>query len=415
MSGAVAASLITPCRKRFAEGTGRIASPAETFARVWPLAARMGITRVGDITGLDRIGIPVAFAVRPMSRSVSVTQGKGLDRDQARVSALMEAVEGLHGEGLAPRCRRFSYDALSRRAMVIEPMGLAGNGNVFDPRTEIDWIEGHDLLRDAACWVPAEVVHLDHTIAPRSEAGCFLSGSNGLGAGNCLAEALSAALFEVIERDAVAVWNARTLNARVASAVDPDSVDDSACRALIGCFATAGVRLRIWHLGSDTEVPAFMCDIGSEELGLVPMLRRFRGAGCHPDRRIALARALTEAAQTRLTYIAGSRDDLREADYAPQPDAVLAEALLDVLMARAARVPFETIPDYRSDDVVADLAWGLARLRRIGVAHVVAVDLTRPEFAIPVVRIVAPGLEGDTRHPEYVAGPRARRAAAAEA
>ena len=31
-----------------------------------------------DATGLDRIGIPIAQAVRPLGRSWSVSQGKGL-------------------------------------------------------------------------------------------------------------------------------------------------------------------------------------------------------------------------------------------------------------------------------------------------------------------------------------------------
>jgi ribosomal protein S12 methylthiotransferase accessory factor len=58
-----------------------------------------------------------------------------------------------------------------------------------------------------------------------------------------------------------------------------------------------------------------------------------------------------------------------------------------------------------------DLQWELEQLRSAGIARVIAVDLTRPEFGIPVVRMVIPGLEGDIRHPHYVAGARARRAA----
>jgi len=34
------------------------------------------------------------------------------------------------------------------------------------------------------------------------------------------------------------------------------------------------------------------------------------GHGCHPCRAVALSRALTEAAQSRLTMISGSRDDV---------------------------------------------------------------------------------------------------------
>src|SRR4051812_32950415 len=88
--------------KAFRQGTHRAASPAETLARVRTLMAQMGITRLGNVTGLDRIGIPVAVAVRPNSRSVSVSQGKGLDWEQAMASALMEACEGFHAEEIGP-------------------------------------------------------------------------------------------------------------------------------------------------------------------------------------------------------------------------------------------------------------------------------------------------------------------------
>ena len=56
-----------------------------------------------------------------------------------------------------------------------------------------------------------------------------------------------------------------------------------------------------------------------------------------------------------------------------------------------------------------DLRWELERLRAIGIDRVVAVDLTRPEFGIPVVKLVIPGLEWDCNQPNYSAGARARQ------
>src|SRR6516165_3783534 len=106
--------------KRFRRGTHRLATPSETLARVRPLTARMGITRLGNITGLDRIGIPVAVAVRPNSRSVSVSQGKGLDLAQAVASALMEAIEGFHAEEVGEG-RHASYRALAANCNVVDP------------------------------------------------------------------------------------------------------------------------------------------------------------------------------------------------------------------------------------------------------------------------------------------------------
>src|SRR5436305_300732 len=139
-----------PLPKRFWQGTHRTASPAETLARVRPHAARMGITRLGNITGLDRIGVPVAVAVRPNSRSVSVSQGKGLDLPQAMASALMEACEGFHAEQIGP-VSLARYEEFAAAATVVEPATLCSTGRPFDPAAAIAWIEGCDLLRDEPC------------------------------------------------------------------------------------------------------------------------------------------------------------------------------------------------------------------------------------------------------------------------
>src|SRR5258706_9901562 len=142
-----------PLAKRFWQGTHRMADPSETLARVGRLAARMGITRLGNITGLDRIGIPVAVAVRQNSRWVSVAQGKGLELPQAMASALMEACEGFHAEEIGPT-RRAAYRDLAPRVTVVETATLCPGSRPFDSAAAIDWIEGHDLLRGAPCWIP---------------------------------------------------------------------------------------------------------------------------------------------------------------------------------------------------------------------------------------------------------------------
>jgi ribosomal protein S12 methylthiotransferase accessory factor YcaO len=84
--------------------------------------------------------------------------------------------------------------------------------------------------------------------------------------------------------------------------------------------------------------------------------------------------------------------------------------LLDVLQQAGGSHTFQDIPSFSDDDLVQDLHWLLERLRSAGIARVIAVDLTRPDVALPVVRVVIPGLEGDPRHPDYIPGLRARRA-----
>jgi ribosomal protein S12 methylthiotransferase accessory factor len=390
--------------KAFRQGTHRTLNPAETLARVHPYMARMGITRLGNITGLDRIGIPVAVAVRPNSRSVSVSQGKGLELAQAMASALMEACEGFHAEEIGPR-RRASCRDLAASDIVVDPASLCAGTRPFDPDAPISWVQGFDLLRRETCWLPAEIVHTDYTQQPD---GYFLAGSNGLASGNHLIEAINAALYELVERDAVACWIAKPLQMRVRCLLDLASVDDPDCRALLDKYEAARIAVRVWDVTTDIGIAAFLCEIRDRTAGDPTQLRRFHGSGCHADRAVALARALTEAAQTRLTYIAGIRDDLAPAEYEEPAGSEVMDALMDALARESTPVSLRDLPNFRADDLNQDLRWALNRFAAIGIERVIAMDLTRPDFEIPVVRLVIPGLEWDPRHPNYRPGPRAQ-------
>src|SRR5918994_7932914 len=85
-------------RKRLFAGSHRTRVPVETLEQLLPIKHRFGITRVANVTGLDRIGLPVVLATRPNSRSVAVSQGKGTSLEAAKASAVMEAIELWHAE-----------------------------------------------------------------------------------------------------------------------------------------------------------------------------------------------------------------------------------------------------------------------------------------------------------------------------
>jgi ribosomal protein S12 methylthiotransferase accessory factor len=130
--------------------------------------------------------------------------------------------------------------------------------------------------------------------------------------------------------------------------------------------------------------------------------------GCHPTRTVALVRALTEAAQSRLTVIVGSRDDLFRRDYlrSSSPDVLgLHREILDRAGPRRA---FRDVPTFDGDTVRADVSHQIERVRAAGLDQVVVVDLTRPEFQVPVARVVVPGLEPPSHVPGYQPGRRAR-------
>ena len=119
---------------------------------------------------------------------------------------------------------------------------------------------------------------------------------------------------------------------------------------------------------------------------------------------------MTEAAQIRLTYISGNRDDLPSSDYEESQHEKIGAALLDAVSQDSEPRAFCHIPNFDADDLALDLNWELQRLQSVGIKRVIAIDLTRSHIGIPVVRIVTPGLEWDCTHPDYIPGARARRA-----
>ena len=123
-----------------------------------------------------------------------------------------------------------AYRDFARSATVVDPATLCAGVRQFDATAAISWIEGYDLLRQEPCWVPAEIVHTDYTL-PKPD-GYFLAGSNGLASGNHLVEAINAALYELVERDAVALWIAQPLRRRArALSTSPRSTTPIAARS----------------------------------------------------------------------------------------------------------------------------------------------------------------------------------------
>ena len=382
--------------KVYLDGTHRTVEPARTLERLLPLLPRLGVTRVGVVTGLDVIGIPVVMVCRPNGRSLSVSQGKGVDLTAAKVSGIMEALEAWHAERVLLPLRLATYRELRELARVVDVEALPRpSWSRFHPDLSILWIEGTDVVGGERLWVPYECVHLDFRSPGPQGAGCFLANGTGLAAGNTLLEAVSHGLCETVERDAFALWDELGAPERAARRVDLDTVDDRGCRLLLDACERAGVGVVAWDLTTDVGLPVFSVTIVDRRADALRRLPAAIGGGCHPDRAVALSRALTEAAQSRLTLIAGSRDDCPPAYYRRIRDAEAIGAHLAVLAAGGRR-SFADVAHVPAASVDADVAHELDRLRAAGIEQAILVDLTRPDAGVPVVRMVVPGLEGWT-------------------
>lgn len=386
----------------YSDGTTRTRTPAQTLAILEPLISRFGVTRLANVTGLDRIGIPVYQAIRPNARSLSVSQGKGGDVTAAKVSALMESLECYHAEHACCSVRLESHRALTRHARVADPTRLPlSRASKFHPDATLPWTEGQDLVRDEPVFVPFEIIHANATVPRVPGSGAFMQNTSGLASGNHMTEAALHGICELIERDAETLWRLGGDRTLAKTRVALDSVSSGPACRLIEQYRVAGIEVMIWDITSDVRVPCFLVVIFDPESDaeLNPCVAA-RGLGCHPDRGIALCRALTEAAQSRLTSIAGSRDDIVFGRHRAFHSAESIEYHRRLMDARAVRA-FDTAPHFLGATLDDDLGHVLDCLAECDMNQAIVVNLSSPDLDLAFARSVVPGLEGSIDSPSY--------------
>ena len=230
--------------KAYCLGSHRAVTPAETLSRYIHLLPAMGITRIANVTGLDRVGVPVVMVHRPNARSVAVQQGKGITLEDAKVSGMMEAIERFHGEYPILPVMLNAYEELRYTHNLIEPEALPGiRGSLFHRLLELPWVEGVDIQNDESIWLPLELVAYRPTVPAPPGFGCFRSETTGLAAGNNIIEATVHGLSEVIERDARTLWRFRSPEDRRDTRLDCETVDDPECVSVLDAIGRAGLAI----------------------------------------------------------------------------------------------------------------------------------------------------------------------------
>lgn len=355
--------------------------------------AAVPVTRLADLTPLDRLGLPVWSAATPLARDLTTHMGKGIDAVAARVSALMEAVERVSAERTAAPLHRASRRELDRSGVATLDPELCDlpPDTTFAPDATFSWIEGECLGSGETVLLP-----LDLALTPPGEGILRHVDTNGLAAGNSRLEAIVHALAEVIERDALSqeLFAELCLDADDLPPqrlrIDPRTLPTPA-GAIVERVLAAGIDVVVDWLVSDIAVPTFralMIDHAfPTQKGPVP--HAFSGHGTAPDAGLAVVRALTEAVQSRLAVIQGARDAFNVApgtEGAARPFAWLRDFTAQPLL------PFDAVPSSPSSDLGADRDLLLARLGGAGLERVIVVDLERPDLGIPVVRVRVPGL-----------------------
>lgn len=287
-----------------------------TRADLEPALACFGITRVADLTDLDVIGIPVCSAVRPASRSLSVSSGKGMTFDAAWISAVMESCE-----------QALAEDASALTAIIDTQIGLARRGlrsvplerqsrcaaGHLPPDKELAWVRGLSWLTGEPVYAPYELIGMDMATLSPWNTRDFRISSTGLASGGDFASAFAHALGELIEDDAL--FGAMLAPAgRKASDIELAAGEDHDLLRAMSRIAATGIEARFSVVGYDSALPVVMAALLPQQDGSRERIY-FSGYSCRPRLEDAALAALLEAVQCRVLFISGARDDLFEGEY----------------------------------------------------------------------------------------------------
>ncbi|WP_374311029.1 YcaO-like family protein [Dongia sp.] len=353
---------------------------------------RLGITRVGDITGLDTIGLPVWFATRPNSRALSVSQGKGITEAKARLSAVMEAAETAIAERpedlglLFGTCQELR--ARGRYLLPFERIMRCTSGRI-DPARERAWVQGQALRSGRAILAPYELIGLDMRTKAPWDHDAFKMSSIGLAAADNAARAALHALLEVVEHDATATLDLFGLGTGNVHGLACETGGDPDLDAALTKVAAAGFTPHFFDLTGTVALPVVACFLTRQVMSSAGAGDKLTaGFACRPDAHQAALAALLECVQSRATDIAGARDDITDADYraslARLPTAMTSRRRLSEMRGHRAAATFTTIgqmSEHVSDTVLA-----------AGADDIYCFPLSHDVPNLHVARVLVPGL-----------------------
>ena len=376
------------------KGTHRVIAPRKTIEINEDKLKTAGITRIADITDLDRIGLPIYTAIRPTAEEggVSIYGGKGISKDHAKASAMMEGFERYSAERQSSdETVNAKISEISEYGKYIEPKSLnlpkeLERKGIDD--LSLEWSISHDLISGNDYYVATNAIF--HPYNPKDNADrLFKSNTNGLASGNILEEAILHGMLEVIERDA---WSIFELTHKNYAQIDLDSIESELINDVIGKFESEGIKIKLMDFTADVKIPTIAAsadDTVTKDAGLLTL-----GMGTHLDPEVAILRALTEVAQSRATQINGAREDTVRADFAREAGYERMKRINKFYFKEEEdKIPLSDIENKSTTSITKDIEIVKGELMANDIEKILYVDLTRPELDVSVVRVIIPEME----------------------
>ena len=395
----------------------RSSLPADALVSVFP------------ITSLDRLVVPVVQAVAiPPSGDAVIGYGFGSEPIAAEVGALGELCEEIHAGAHVASCPSWteSFAGLQRQArLAVDPLTLClPAGSDYSPDLPLPWITARRYPSGDETLVPREWVAAYASQLP-DRPRLITPITNGLGAGLDLEHAIAHGVLELLQRDGN-VLSYRALDQGVVVRLDDGVPPDVA--ALVARLRADGIDLKVKLAATDFGM-ANLYVVGDDSRPAMPIQLTACGEAPHPDRDVALRKAVLEFAGSRARkaathgpiealarvfppdyftrQLAVAEDELAHeetravrsmADWTRRDAPALRALLADSVFSASREIAYSslpTAPGFATLTSVARLKALSDRLASEGL-EILYVDCSPANSPVRVVKVIVPGLESET-------------------
>lgn len=395
------------------------------------------------LAGMDRLGVPFWLLTHyAETGATNAGSGFGATDAEALIGAfgeLTEVTEAHRALGVMPRVEGSYRGLLAERGArgVVNPLELCLEaGSDYTDERELQWVACKRYRTDEEVLVPLEFVACQNfDLGPGDGPGDYLITliTNGLGAGLRRDDAVSHALLELLQRDGNGV---RFRALAGTTALELDDVRDPEARRLLARLDRAGVEVTIKLAATDFGVTnLYVVGVDRDEArradgegAIHPVAALACGEAAHPNRDVALRKALLEfaAARSRLAFSHGSLRAVERVapagyldDYFARYDAGGEEAraleamkriyprthaeVRELLSRRVLRVDktiaFSSLPTNEDESLKGDrtrLAAAVAAAIEGEGFDILVADYNAPGREVCAVKVIVPGLEVET-------------------
>lgn len=380
---------LTDAYKHFTYDQDKVISPEQTVEQFRKKLEKINLDILDSTVRIDngRLDIPVYFSVCGKDAS-SVTgtkkqMGKGGTPQQAEASAVMELTERFSFFSFLMNPQNFIMDTyenlktrlpedciisfdLIARSVQNDSGDLSKAEKIFES-IPMKWTWGYNLTRKKEVLIP-----FDWFFA--------INEFNGPSAGNCIEEALSQGICEIVERHVSSVISRNRL--RVPS-VSTDRVTDPLIQEMLFKYARAGVKLYISDFSLDTGI-ASIGVLAYDPATFPEKSEIVWTAGTTPDPRKALNRALTEVAQ-----LAGDFNSASNYVASGLPKFSSLEDALFITMPET-NVEIDSLPNLANDNIKVEVENLISELSKKNM-EVITINITHPELEVPALYTIVPG------------------------